>query len=303
MDFIIPTERFPSAGETIPGGDLETAPGGKGANQACAAGRLGGDTVLVAQIGNDPLAARLLESLEQSNVNTEGVGVANRSSGCAMICVRSDGENAIVISPGANATLTPALALERLDRVQAGDIILLQLEIPMETVAVVATHGRRRNATVVLDPAPARALAPSLLNCVSILTPNQSESADLLRAAANTLASGGEYSAIAAALLAQGPESVILKLGSDGCFCAHRDSQFHSPGFPVNAVDTTAAGDVFNGALAVALSKNKTLAEAALFANAASAISVTRKGAQPSIPSRRETVEFLQSRGAGLLGG
>lgn len=295
MDFIVPTDRFPSAGETISGGDLQSCPGGKGANQACAAARLGGETILVAQVGDDLIAPRLVESLHQANVKTDRVGVAKRSTGCALICVRSDGENAIVISPGANATLTPSLALDRLDHLQAHDIVLLQLEIPLETVEAVAIRSRQRGATVILDPAPARALPRSLLDGIDILTPNQSESAALLDLDRNGLFRQEDYTSIAARLLEKGPSSVILKLGPLGCFWASGKVQLQVPGFKVTALDTTAAGDVFNGALSVALSEGREISEAALFATAASAISVTRRGAQPSIPNRSETEEFLRS--------
>src|SRR2546423_3213506 len=156
MDLVIGIERLVQLGETLPGDDLELFPGGKGANQACAAARLGGNVDMVAQIGNDPFGSRLIASLTNAGVDTSRIGRVDRSTGCAVIYVLPNGRNAIVISPGANATLLPAIALSRLDRVQKGGYVLAQLEIPLETTAEVLAEARSRGAVTILDPAPAR---------------------------------------------------------------------------------------------------------------------------------------------------
>ncbi len=296
IDLIVPTARFPSAGETVLGGDLGTAPGGKGANQACAAARLGARTFLIAQAGKDSFGQQVMQSLQDAGVDTASVGFSERSTGSALICVRPDGENTIVISPGANATLDPARALAMLTSLRSGDIVLLQLEIPVETVEAVASYAHACGATVMLDPAPVRPLPHSLLKCIDFLTPNQSESAALLGIAETALDNLDEVERAAAAILAMGPRAVILKLGARGCFLAAPEGSTHIAAFPVTSVDSTAAGDVFNGAFAVALSEGRAPREAAVFASAASALSITRPGAQSSIPDRAQTDHFLLSR-------
>ena len=293
MDLIVPTARFPSAGETVQGGDLRMVPGGKGANQACAAARLGARTILIAQAGKDAFGRQGIQSLQDAGVDTTFVGFSERSTGCALICVRPDGENTIVISPGANATLDPGMALAALAPLRQGDIVLLQLEIQLETVEAVASYAHGCGATVILDPAPVQSLPRTLLECVDFLTPNQSESAALLGLAGTELDNLKDVEQAAAAILAMGPRAVILKLGARGCFLAGQEASEHITAFPVDSVDTTAAGDVFNGAFAVSLSEGRPTREAAIFASAASALSITRAGAQSSIPDRAQTDQFL----------
>ena len=241
---------------------------------------------MIGQVGSDAFADPLLSSLRGAGVDTSGIGRADCSTGAACISVLPNGENAIVISPGANARVTPEFALSRLQELRAGDIVLLQLEIPMVTVQAVAAYARERGAITILDPAPARTLPAELLAQVSYLTPNESEACVLLGHAA-------EAREVATQLRALGHASVILKLGSLGCFLGTETCFGPISGFVVDAVDTTAAGDTFNGAFAVALSEGLALADAARFANAAAAISVTRLGAQSSIPDRAEAAAFL----------
>lgn len=293
MDIVLPVDRLPCAGETLAGGNVSFFPGGKGANQACAAAQLGGSVSLIAQVGSDPFGAALLSSFRQAGVNTDHVGTAGCASGCASIHVLPHGENAIVISPGANATLDPESALARLDALDSVVYVLLQLEIPLETVDAVLTWARSRGASTILDPAPARVLLPSLLRNVDILTPNQTEAAVLLGDPACVIRDFTGAEEAATALLALGASAVVLKLGALGCLVANARTRHRVRGFQVAAVDTTAAGDVFNGALAVALSEGKPLPEAAVFANAAASISVTRRGAQTSMPCRQEVEQFL----------
>lgn len=293
IDFVLTVERLPAAGETLRGGDLALVPGGKGANQACAAGRLSGSAVMVGQIGRGPFAQLLIESLQQANVDTRLIGTCDAPTGCASIYVTGDGWNSIVISPGANATLDPQTAIAKLGDLSADDVVLLQLEIPIETVEAVAHHAHNAGACVILDPAPSRTLPSSLLCQIDFLTPNQSEAADLLGWPTGSLEDERRASGAAVQLLSLGVQGVILKLGGSGCMLAHKDQRIHMPAFPVQSVDTTAAGDVFNGAFATALTEGKSFNEALRFSNAASALSVTRHGAQSSIPDRNKVNEFL----------
>ncbi len=294
IDLVMGVERLPREGETVVGSDLMLHPGGKGANQVCAAGRLGGRAAMIGQLGCDPFAAHLLTSLQNAGVDTAGVGTSPRATGAACIFVLPSGENAIAISPGANASLTPEAAVARLAALQAGDLVLLQLEVPLETVEAVLTYALERGAVTMLDPAPARPLSREMLRSVTYLTPNQSEAGLLLGNPALAIESFDDAARAADRLLEMGPAVVVLKLGHMGCFIAARDFRGGIEAFPVAAVDTTAAGDTFNGAFAVGLAEGMPAPAAARFACAASAISVTRAGAQSSIPVRSEVMALLE---------
>ena len=226
IDFVIPVQRAPAPGETVSGGDLVLVPGGKGANQACAAGKLsagrqsGVEKVwMVGQVGNDAFAPLLTESLRQANVDTSLVRSVDGASGCASIYVTPQGENSIVISPGANAKVDPDFALSRLDRLTKKDIVLLQLEIPIETVTAIAQFAAERQAIVILDPAPARSLPSSLLSSVDYLTPNETEARALLIEGPKE---NEVWATLASALLQLGTKSVILKLGRERLLSPHQ---------------------------------------------------------------------------------
>lgn len=292
-DLVQNVDRLPKPGETIVGGNLETFSGGKGANQAYAAGRMGSRVSMIGQLGSDGLASLLLESLESAEVNTESVGVSDLPTGAAVILVLPDGENLIVIAPGANAAVTPELAAERLSVLKAGSYVLSQLEIPIESVETSLAVAKARRATTILDPAPARPLPPELLRNVDFLTPNETETLTLLGESGFTMDDDSDFELAARKILALGPKAVVLKLGARGCMIATEQGSDRVPGFKVAAVDTTAAGDVFNGAFATALAEGQTVPLAARFANAAAALSVTRPGAQNSVPTRREVDQFL----------
>lgn len=292
-DLVQNVDRLPRPGETIVGGALETFSGGKGANQAYAVGRMGGHVSMIGQVGSDGLASFLLESLQAAGVNTELVGVSDRSTGAAVILVLPDGENLIVISPGANASTTPELATEKLNILKKGSFLLAQLEIPIESVEASLAVAKARGATTILDPAPARPLTSELLCQVDFLTPNETETMTLLGESDLSMDDEAAVNLAAGRLLALGPKAVVLKLGSRGCVIATAEDRHKVPGFKVKAVDTTAAGDVFNGAFATALAEGQTAPQAARFANAAAALSVTQPGAQNSVPSRQEVDQFL----------
>jgi ribokinase len=293
MDMVIPLDRLPLLGETIAGGDMALFPGGKGANQACAAGKLGGLVSFIGQVGSDPFGAALVASLNTAGVETSDVGVSGGTTGCASIYVLPGGENSIVISPGANATLDPDAALSRLEKLDAVGYVLLQLEIPMETVEAVAEWARAHGSITILDPAPARPLSPALLRNIDFLTPNQSEAAALLGEPRGEIRDFAEAEEAAAGLLALGPAAIVMKLGAMGCLLATRGMLKRIEGLPVAAIDTTAAGDAFNGAFAIALAEGKEPVDAAEFANAVAALSVGKIGAQASLPWREEVSRFL----------
>lgn len=292
IDLVTRVPRIPAVGETLQGGDLQIFVGGKGANQACAAGLLGGNVAMAGKVGNDVFANRLIAELQSAGVKTELVEQTDSPSGTAIIFVLPHGDNSIVISPGANADVSSDFALKAIEDMEAGDLLLCQLEIPLESVHAALESASKNGIITILDPAPARPLSDKLLSCVNILTPNQTEAALLL----GDLEPPEDYvqAEIAARKLqARGPGTVIVKMGARGCFIAERDDLFAKDGFPVQATDTTAAGDTFNGALAAALASGKTLADASLFANAAAALSVTKPGAIASIPHLEEVQKFL----------
>jgi len=295
MDFVVKVAKLPLPGETVLGGGFRTIPGGKGANQACAAGKLGGRVRMVGRVGDDVFGEELRTSLAAAGVDTAAVlATEGTPSGVALIFVQAGGQNQIVVASGANGRLAAADVARALEATDGG-FLLLQLESPLETVEAAASAGRRQGMRVLLDPAPARPLPDALLERVDILTPNETEAMVLLdrREGSVTLAEAPE---VARALLRRGTRSVVLKLGENGAFLDEGEGGRHFPGLKVEAVDATAAGDTFNGALAVALAEGKPMAEAIAFANVAAALSVTRLGAQASIPARGE-VEAALGRG------
>jgi ribokinase len=285
-DMIIRLDRIPQPGETILGGEFVVAAGGKGANQAVAAARSGGDVTFIARTGSDMFGENAIAGFVQDGIHTDYI-VRDKAapSGVAMIFVAKDGENSIAVASGANGRLSPADVKRARAAFAEANAVVLQLETPLETIETAAALAAKASVPIILNPAPARILPGRVLKLVSILTPNETEA---------TLLTGitvkDERSAAQAAkkLRARGVSIVILTLGARGAFVATDSVQQLVPGFRVSAVDTTAAGDVFNGALAVGLGEGGSLLEAVRFANAAAAISVTRLGAQPSAPKRKE---------------
>ena len=293
-DMILQMERIPRPGETILGGKFSMAAGGKGANQAVAAARAGGQVAFLARVGRDMFGRQAIEGFRSDGIDLRQLIEDDRTpSGVALIFVAADGENSIGVASGANLCLSPADVQQAAEMIAEADILVMQLETPLETVHAAATIAAAHQVPVILNPAPAQPLDDSLLHMISVLTPNESE-AELLtgvRVADETAASQA-----ADRLRAKGVERVIVTLGARGAFVSASDFTGHVPAFPVKPVDTTAAGDVFNGALAVALSEGKSLESSVRFASAAAALSVTRLGAQPSAPRRSEIDSLLISR-------
>jgi ribokinase len=284
MDLVTRAPRLPQSGETLTGYSFVTVPGGKGANQAVAIARLGVPVQMVGRVGGDRFGSTLVESLQAVGVGCDGIRVdESTSSGVAAIAIDDRGENHIIIVPGANGQVD----LSDVERLPPAQVLLLQLEIPMSAVFAAA----RSNATIILDPAPAPTELPDeLYAIVDILTPNQLEAEQMTGIAVRDQASA---SAAAKVLRGRGAGTVIVKMGGQGALCATAEDEFFVPPFPVTAIDTVAAGDAFNGALAAALLEGLTLVEACRWGAAAGAIVVTRIGAQSAMPTRAELMERL----------
>jgi ribokinase len=293
MDLVALAPRLPAAGETLAGGSYFMTPGGKGANQACAASLMGGAVHMMGKVGNDDFGRRLIASLANARCNVSAISTSDDPSGVAMITVSEQGENCIVIIAGANGSYSPADVEAAMPNFEDAKVLLLQLETPIETVVAAAKEAKRRGATVILDPAPApnlRDLAALLPN-VDIITPNEIEAARLADRDGEDL-SLEEATVIARVIRERGIPTVIVKLGAKGCLLADSRGEIAIPAPRVNAVDSTAAGDVFNGILAVALSQGRSLVFACRLAVSGASLSVTKLGAQSSMPTRAELEAF-----------
>jgi ribokinase len=297
IDLVARAERIPLTGETVHSNDFQKHPGGKGANQAVAVARLGYPVRMVGNLGSDAFGEELRAELVRSGVDARSVQILNGPSGVAMIAVAPNGDNAIVVTPGANALLSPKDVDDNVDAISKAGVVLTQLEIPLETVLHLGKLCVRMGVPLILDPAPARALPADLLRCVSWLTPNETEIGCSIPEISRPLNSQ-ESSEIVDALLKHCRNGVVLKMGSRGSYVATKEGfRQHVNAFHVTAVDTTAAGDAFNGAFAVGLMLGKSPLESAQFAAAAGAVSVTRPGAQPSMPTMNE-VNLMLTGGA-----
>jgi ribokinase len=296
MDLVTKTPRLPIAGETLQGYEFFTAPGGKGANQAVAAARLGISTQMVGRLGNDDFGHQLLASLQAAGVHTEGVLVDEAvSSGVAVIAVDDAGENNIIIVAGANGRMNQQDVERLTDLLPSAAALLLQFEIPLPAVLAAAQAAKQAGVLVILDPAPAQAdIPPELYPLVDIITPNEIEASQLVGFPVDEPEAAAKASV---ELRQRGIATVIVKLGAQGAFCATGEETFFVPAFSVQAVDTVAAGDAFNGGLAAALAEGLPLREAIAWGVAAGAISATKAGAQPSLPDRKTFDAFLKERG------
>ena len=291
MDLVVKSKRIPAVGETILGGDFIMVPGGKGANQAVAAAKLGVEVYFIAKLGNDVFAEQSLDNFKKETVNTKHViQTSEAPSGVALIMVDDEGNNLIVVAPGANQTLLPADVKKAESDIASCGAVVAQLEVPLETIEFAAKMANDLKVPFVLDPAPAQELGPELLRMVDVLTPNETE-AQILTGIEVT----DEESARAASknLLERDIKAVILTLGGKGFLLADNKEARYVSAQKVDAVDSTAAGDAFTGSLAVGVAENKALSDAALFANYVAALSVTKMGAQSSMPTLQEVESFM----------
>ena len=292
MDLVVRAQRLPRPGETVRGSEFHTIPGGKGANQAVAAARLGAETYMVGRVGDDDFGRRLRQTLADSGVDVACVTTdEGHPTGVATIIVQQSGENSIVVAVGANGAVGPKDVRAARAAMEAADVVLLQLEIPIEAVAAAVEAAQAAQAKAILDAGPARGLPERLWGAVEVLSPNLVEAETLL---GHPVASGLDG---ARDLVARGAAACVVKSGSQGCAWASPAGSGHIPAVAVEAVDTTAAGDAFTAALGVGLAEGKELPEAARWANFAGALAVTRFGAQPSMPTRGELEDFISERG------
>ncbi|MCC6390721.1 MAG: ribokinase [Bryobacterales bacterium] len=301
MDFVVSVETLPAPGQTVLGANFQMLPGGKGANQACACGRLGGGKVrarMAGRVGYDLFADHLKASLSSAGVDVAAVhATRSHPTGVALIWVDRQGQNSIVVASGANHVFAAADVNGLRATFSGASYALFQLETPLETVQAGLALARSEGARTMLDPAPAGPLPPSLLQLVDILTPNESEASVLLGRPAAGFTIEEARQAAAALRRQSGVGTVVMKLGEQGCLWLDANREVYAPGYSVKTVDTTAAGDTFNAGLAVALAEGLDVVDALRFANAAAALSVTQLGAQASIPPRADVERFLEQRG------
>jgi len=293
-DLIIKVPEIPRPGETVLGSEFQTFPGGKGANQAVAAARAGGEVMFIAAVGDDSYGKEALDRYKQEGINCEDIKVCRGiPSGIAMISVSDKGENAISVAPGANLILTPEDLDEAEEAFDEAGLLLIQLEIQMDTVGKAIEMCEELDTKVILNPAPAASLPDRILQRTDIITPNESEAERLTGIRIRNEKSAGKAAAL---LHRKGVGTVIITMGARGAFLSDPSRKIRKmiPGYAVNAVDTTAAGDVFNGQLAVALSEDRSLEHAIGLAHAAAALSIQKTGAQSSIPTREETENFYR---------
>ena len=294
-DLVVGVPRIPAPGETVLGGALATLPGGKGANQAVAAARLGASVTFIARVGDDAFGERTLAGLARERIEVRCVRVTpGVASGVALITVdEATGENAITVAPGANAHLSPEDVEDAAPAFDAAQAVVVSLEVPLEAVARAVEMGWERRVPVILNPAPARRLPAELLARVTVLTPNEREARQLL---GRGEADEENTETLAAELLDLGVGAAVVTLGAAGTLVVTPDGIEHLPALPVQPLDTTAAGDCFTGALAVEFASGQSLRASVRFAGAAAALSVTRRGAQPALPTRTEVEAFLAAQ-------
>lgn len=288
MDLVVRVPHSPRPGETVLGGDFETFPGGKGANQAVAASRMGGEVTMVGRVGGDNFGDTLIQGLIEDNIKTTYVIKDSETpTGIAMIAVAANGENMIVVASGANYKVSEVDVTNAREIMRDTDLLLVQLECPMEAVTAAVDLANAYDIPVVLNPAPAQPLSQALLANVDILTPNETE--------LMMLAGEDNVEAAIERVLSWGTKNLVVTLGANGARVVSEGVDRHIPAHEVTAVDTTAAGDAFNGALAVAYAEGKPLLEAVDYGMAAGALAATRRGAQPSLPSRDAVENLIQA--------
>jgi len=293
-DMVVKSERIPAPGETITGGQFVMAAGGKGANQAVAAARLGAQVTLVAKVGRDVFGDQAVENYRREGIATDLVlRDPTLATGVALILVDQKGENSIAVAPGANFSITPEEVAQAAERIRQADVLLLQLEIPLATVEAAARIAAEAGVSVVLDPAPVAPLSDALLGCVQVIKPNEHEAERLTGVRVTDEASARQA---AEQLLCRGVQQAVITLGPRGALWVSRKRSVFVPGTPVQAVDSTAAGDAFSGGLACAMARGLSMDEAVREACLVGALATTRLGAQPSMPTAAELATFRQSR-------
>lgn len=289
MDLVVNVDTMPKPGQTLLGGNFKEVPGGKGANQAVAMSRLEGNISMIGKVGNDSFGKTLIEALNNDNVNTNHVHIANCSTGVAFITVDKNAQNAIVVAPGANFQLTKDDIGKNIDCIKNSDIVVIQLETPLETVKYALQVAKDLNKYTILNPAPAVKLDDEIIKNVDLLTPNETE---LEIISEIKIENEDDIIKAASKVIQKGVKELIVTLGSKGSLYINEEKSFFKSACKVEAVDTTAAGDSFTGALAVALSNNKTMDEAMDFASKVGALSVMKEGAQSSLPTLKDVDNF-----------
>jgi len=298
MDFVVVMDRFPVVGETVIGRNFKMTPGGKGANQAVAAARLGAETYMVSRLGRDVIGEKLLENLRRNNVSTDYVVIDPETyTGVALIFVDSEGRNMIAVAPGTDMKVSPSDVDRAFNSLSSVDAVLLQLEIPIETVLHAAGSGFNAGAKVILNPAPFRELPEEIFRYIYAITPNEVEAEQLTGVPVKSLE---DCRRAGRKLLEKGGKVAVITLGEKGAYVVSEEYEGLVEAFKVKAVDTTGAGDAFNGALAVSLAEGRGIRESVLLANATSSLKVTRLGAQEGLPTREEVERFLAERGVRL---
>lgn len=296
IDYVLNVDEMPKKGETIKSRMFSKIPGGKGANQACACGKLGGNCTFLSVLGNDDISNIVIDSLNKAGVNTSSVKkVGDMTTGLAVITVNKDGENSIILTPGANEQCNNSYFAQNLKVLDDSQIVLIQLETPIKDVYSFIRIAKDKGKVVVLNPAPAPTkIDISILNKVDYITPNETELQKMTGMPVDTI---NQIQEAAQALIEKGANNVIVTIGSKGALLCNRGQTKLFKPFKVKPVDTTAAGDTFNAALTVGLSDGKSLSDSIVFANAAAALTTTSKGAQTSIPLRRQVEEFINKSG------
>lgn len=290
MDLVTKTEKVPKVGETFLGIDFKQAAGGKGANQADAIAKLGGSVAMIGRVGDDQFGHTLIKSLEHDGVEVSQIRITEGiSTGIATIIVNGDGDNSIIVVPGANFKLAPQDVDEAEAVIKESNMIIAQLEVPIDTIKYAFKKAKQYGKYTILNPAPARVLDEELLEMTDLLVPNETELEIL---SGRTLVTEEDMLTAAKELMQKGVKEMIITLGSNGCLHIDKTSSTHYPAHLVEAVDTTAAGDSFIGAIATAFSDDKSFKEAIGFASKVSALTVTREGAQDSLPTKKEVEEY-----------
>lgn len=288
VDNVLNIKRFPKIGETISAMDYNIKFGGKGANQAVAACKLGAEVSLIGAVGKDDLGKQNINNFKNFGMNVEGIKISDNQTGCAMISVDESGNNKIIIYPGANNSVDEEQIKKYEYLIKECDLVMLQFEIPMPSVEYAAKIAKKYGKTIILNPAPARKISDSLLEMADYITPNETELMEIT--GISDIKKGAKN------LIERGAKNVIVTLGDKGCFYINKNEEIKMDSFKINAVDSTAAGDSFNAAFSVAICENKTMKECLRFANAVGALTAAKQGAQNSLPCRNELENFLNSR-------